>query len=239
MRVVSISVQGDKIIKQYELSPAQQQGIQQYLPEYVSWIDQIGFKTPDTELSLDGQTLIFLQAYIQGFHPGIHNWIAIIDLILRQPEQMPYGLDANPLNFIFNERGIYFIDFYPLLVSSNHAFLASQFSYDRKLILTRYFNKWNVLVCFLNRLKKNDEAAFNACFGYIGNEIIQHLSDVGGRDTLRLVEATRCDRRSFDNYYAASRQAERTLSHSKLEVIAKELKTYLNRIRPSFDARDL
>lgn len=223
MRVQDISLHDDRILKQYQLTSFQRDSVIRYFDEYAQWVRDSGFRTPDTKFVVSDGLLEFDQAYIEGRPPKESDWIRVLEAILAQSDNMTHGLDANPLNFIFRGGDIYFIDFYPLLIRGDEDFLVSQFPYDQSIILSRYFNKWSVIVCFLNRLRKVDVYTFKVCLEYTRHGIADHLSEIPGRDTLRLVNALSRSDEEYGVYYAVSSSQERRLTQSEIGRIAKRL----------------
>ena len=87
-------------------------------------------------------------------------------------------------------------------------FVKSQFSYGRDIIEARYFNKWGIIVCFLNRLKLVDEQAFEITLQKLCPAIILQFSTVPIRDVHRLEMATHLSKAEFEQYYQESKTSE-------------------------------
>lgn len=205
MRTVDISINGGKIHKTY-LAPTEfGQQFNSHLAAYKAWVIGLGFTDPNTQVAQQGNDIVINQNYIRGTEPTATHWQEVCDVIVGLPLNMPYGLDANPLNFIFTGTEIYFIDYYPLLVS-DAAYVAQQFSYEYSEVKARYYFAPSVLICFLNRLRKIDKQAFEK----LRDTYSPYLSDNAGgllpRDTYRFAMASKLNDADYQAMYTASKK---------------------------------
>lgn len=223
MRVDKISLSGDDIIKKYKTTATQQEKVISYFDEYAEWIKSCGFVVPRTKLDQRQEELELRQQYILGHIPSSKDWLHLTRILMNLPENMKNGLDANPANFIFSGSDIYFVDFYPLLVRDKTDFLRSQFSYGEDTVMQRYFNKWAVIVCFLNRLRVVDPFSFNNCLHVVAVNLLPNISHIPGRDARRLLSAGRLNTERYKEYYKQSKTVEGRLRKSDMDNLIMHL----------------
>ena len=230
MRVSDLSIRDGQITKKYFLTDEQRACTVLYFEEYAQWIRTCSFSVPRTKLVSKNGTLEMRQQYIQGRSPSMCEWKSLTKALLSLPEDMPYGLDANSMNFIFEGEKIYFIDFYPLLVKNDLNFLLSQFSYSEDIIMARFFNKWGVITCFLNRLKKMDSCMFLACLELVSPSLLPRISHIPGRDARRLAGAIYLNMKEFVDYYEKTKSIEEPLSSLELRDLTQYLENVNRKI---------
>lgn len=216
MRTHTVSINDGRIIKQYSTTPGQQEAITARFDEYIAWVQRYGFAVPDTKLNTRDGLLEVNQQYIEGRPITRDDWVVLLSKLMKLPETMDYGFDAGPANFLFVDDIIYFVDFYPLFVRDDPGFLASQFPYGEKLVVQRYFNKWSVIVCFLNRLKITHPEAFMTCVAIICTAIQPHLFELPGRDVRRLSRAIVSRHGEFCDFYENSKTDEKPATLSEV-----------------------
>lgn len=201
-----VLIKDGQIIKRYELSEWQSERLRTHIDDYVRWIKGHGFMVPETQVSIYDSGVEIKQDFINGDSPTVTDWRGLFDRLLTLPERLSCGVDANPTNFLFKDTDTYFIDFYPLLIGNDYEFLSSQFSYDMKIIKSRYFDKWNIAICFLNRLRMVDHDAFISIY-YEHTPVIEpHLPNISGRDRRRLEKATVLRDEEYKKYYQDSKE---------------------------------
>jgi hypothetical protein len=227
MRNSGIQRSDNRIVKSYIVSREQRDVMPRYLPLYINWLKSVGFNVPLTELTVEDDYVLMAQEYISGRTPTWKDWILLLRRLVEITEFSEFGLDANPSNFLFKGEDIYFVDLYPLLVGYDKAFLSSQFSYREEIILSRYFERYTIIVCFLNRLKNIDEEAFFACYGYIKDILLREFESIPARDLRRLSRALTLDQTNFKRYYKKTKLDESELDNDEHKAIYGILAAYL------------
>lgn len=224
MRAKTLQNSGGRIVKSYgHLPKVVEHRYAEYLGVYESWLAKHGFVVPATEVSFGSNGLQINQQYITGLKPSVQDWTNLSVTLSLIDDYQRVGLDANPNNFIFTKNGVYFVDFMPLLIKDDAPFLRAQFDYELSEVRQRYFIKVNVLVCYLNRLKKLDEAAFSRCLVLVKKTILDDIASVLPRDLRRLEKALLARQDDYESYYQSSKPDTTPMSRQHLASIVRRL----------------
>jgi len=140
----------ETVLKKVRASEELYEHVVENLGDYRSWLEEAGFKTPETWVSFAGGEIVFEQKQVSTIPSTDVEGIISRLLILSFDS---FGLDSNPNNFLGSE--LYFVDFFPFL-TRNRAFLIQQFDYDPEIVIQRYFQIENILAFYSCRLFKTD-----------------------------------------------------------------------------------
>lgn len=171
-----LEIKGSFIFKHYPASLELQSLFLEFVPDYQAALAGSGFSLAETTVLTTPAELILRQEFISA--TATHEFTRIGDLIWAF-DYSRGGLDANPGNFIFAKSGqVYFIDYFPLLIDQERL-LELQFEYPVDTVRRRYFQRENVLACYLNRLFLKDfsvgliaEQAFRDRLGSMEAEVL-------------------------------------------------------------------
>ncbi len=181
----SIKIDESIIIKSYDIDSKIQKYFEKHLDAYLLWVNLMGFKIPNTELKINENKLEIIQGIIPKTQ--ITDYYLIFNhLMLLNDYENNYGFDSNPTNFIQNQSGIYFVDFYPFLINDKNL-LKMQFQYDFKEIYSRYFKKINIITTFLIRLCLISTIIFKDILSLNVTYFLNNFNEILPREKTRLL----------------------------------------------------
>lgn len=175
----------ETVFKRVEASEELYTHVEENLGDYRVWLEEAGFKTPDTKVTYTGTEIVFKQKQVD---PTPSTDVEGIVLRISGMSFNRFGLDSNPNNFLGSEP--HFVDFFPFLTRDEHL-LTQQFDYGPEIAVPRYFQTENVLAFYSARLFKTDPELALRSIRAAREVLLSRFDGVLPREKMRLYAGIR------------------------------------------------